>query len=400
MTLAQIQSTPLIDIWSLLTWQVPHNTAVVLRGVIVLGVACGAIGTFLLLRKRSLVADALSHAALPGVCAGFLIAFWLGMEGRPLWILLIGAAVAGLLGVSSMIALNTIPRIKQDAAIGVVLSVFFAVGVVMLGIIQHLPAAHRAGLHHFIFGQAATMRAADSNLMAALALLVLVTTIVAFKELRLLCFDAAFAQSAGFPRLLLDGLLLTLIVVVTVVGLHAVGALLMVALLIIPAAAARFWTDRLGAMVMIAAVIGGLGAYGGAAASAVLIDLPTGPAIIIACGILFAISMAFAPARGLVIEAMRRWMLARHIARHHVLRAMYEHGEIVGDEFAPVRIQDLLTHRRWSAHQVSRLLQRLQRREEVAPKGRWSCPDRRRACGGGSHCAHAPVVGALPHDTC
>lgn len=366
--LAQAEPTLLSELWSLLTWQVPHNTAVVLRGVIVLGIACGAIGTFLMLRKRSLVADALSHAALPGVCAGFLIAFWLGMDGRPLWVLLLGATVAGLLGVGAMMALNTIPRIKEDAAIGVVLSVFFAAGVVMLGIIQHLPAAHRAGLHHFIFGQAATMRAGDSNLIALLALLVALCTIVAFKELRLLCFDAAFAQSIGFPRLALDGLLMALITVVTVVGLHAVGALLMVALLIIPAAAARFWSDRLGLMIVIAACIGGLGAYGGTAASALIDDTPTGPAIIIACGVLFAVSMMLAPTRGLVIEAVRRWRLARQIARQHLLRAMYEHGEIVRDAAAPVTIDRLVERRRWSSARVSRLIRRLKRRGEIAER--------------------------------
>jgi len=179
--------TWLHEVWLLLSWQAAYNTTVVLRGVIVLGIACGAIGTFLLLRKRSLAADALSHAALPGVCAGFLIAFWLGMDGRPLWVLLLAAAAAGLLGVGAMMGLATIPRIRRDAAIGVVLSVFFAAGVVMLGIIQDLPATDRAGLNHFIFGQAATMRAGDSNLIAILALLVLAVSLAAFKELRLLC---------------------------------------------------------------------------------------------------------------------------------------------------------------------------------------------------------------------
>lgn len=357
------------EFWNTLILNVPYNTAVVLRGVSVLGIACGVIGTFLLLRKRSLVADAVSHAALPGVCMGFLLAIWMGIDGRPMWMLLSGAAVAGALGIMCMQWLITLPRVKEDAAIGVVLSVFFAVGVVLLGLIQNMPVSQKAGLSSFIFGQAATMSARDANAILLIATLVLAVAMVSFKELRLLCFDAGYARSIGFPRIVLDGLLMTLVMILTVIGLHAVGVLLMVALLIIPAVAARFWTDRLAVMAIIAAGIGGLGAYSGAAASAVIVNLPTGPAIVMACGGLFAISIALGTSRGLAVSGARHWWLARRIARQHLLRAMYECEELASPGGQPVphpvTIDALLQRRRWARTNLHRTLRRLVRRGDV-----------------------------------
>lgn len=353
------------DLWNLITLNVPYNTAVVLRGVTVLGAACGVIGTFLLLRKRSLVADAVSHAALPGVCLGFLLAIWLGMDGRPMWMLLGGAAVAGAAGFAVMQWLTSLPRVKEDAAIGVVLSVFFGVGVVLLGFIQNMPVSQKAGLNSFIFGQAATMSAGDARAILLIAAAVLFVAIVSFKELRLLCFDAGYAHSIGFGRVPLDGLLMAMVMTLTVIGLHAVGVLLMVALLIIPAVAARFWTDRLGAMAVIAACIGGVGAYGGAAASALVADLPTGPAIVIACGCIFALSMALGRSRGMALEAARRWRLKRRVARQHLLRAMYECDELAAQTGESVTLDALLARRRWLHTNLHRTLKRLLRRGDI-----------------------------------
>jgi manganese/zinc/iron transport system permease protein len=352
------------DLWQLLTFDVPHNTATVLRGVSVLGLACGVIGTFLLLRKRSLVADAVSHATLPGVCIGFLLAIWLGLDGRSMWLLLGSAAVAGMMGIAVMQWLTSLPRVKEDAAIGVVLSVFFAVGVVLLGLIQNMPVSQKAGLSSFIFGQAATMHPRDANAILLIAILVLAVAGISFKELRLLCFDAGYARSLGYARILLDGLLMMLVMTLTVIGLHAVGVLLMVALLIIPAVAARFWTVRLGSMALLAACFGGVGAYSGAAASAMLPDVPTGPAIVLACGVLFIISLTFGASHGLALQMLRRWLLARRVARQHLLRAMFECEELAGGEHA-ITLDALLTRRRWLKTNLHRTLKRLRRRGDL-----------------------------------
>ena len=359
------------SLWHALTYQVPHNTSVVLRGTTALGLACGVVGTFLLLRKRSLVADALSHAALPGVAVGFLLATWLNavanlqLEARSLAVLIPAAAVFGMLGVLCVHLLSSVRRVKEDAAIGAVLSVFFAVGIVLLGVIQRLPLGNIAGLNQFIFGQAATMSAHDANLILALALVVVALAAVAHKELKLLCFDTAFTRGIGWPSFALDGLLLAMVTTLTVIGLNAVGALLMVALLIIPPAAARFWTQQLTLMIVLAALIGGLSCHIGTACSAVIDRLPTGPAIVVACGTLFIVSMLIAPQRGLIAAIVQRFALARTIARQHLLRAMYEQEEILGSEDGVISPADLRARRTWTPRALARIIRRELRSGEI-----------------------------------
>ncbi|TVQ52827.1 MAG: iron ABC transporter, partial [Phycisphaerales bacterium] len=344
----------------------PYNTTVVLFGAVILGIAAGAVGVLLLFRGRALLADALSHAALPGVGVGFLLGLALGVEGRPLWPLLLGALGAGLLGVGAVAALVRLPRVKADAAIGVVLSVFFAVGIVLIVYIQQTPGGQKAGLAQFIFGQAATMRLADAQLIAIIAFATLVLTAITFKELRLFCFDPEYARGLGYSRTGLDLLLMMQVALLTVVGLHTVGALLMVALLIIPAVAARFWTERMGRMALLAAVFGGLGSGLGTAGSAIAFNLPTGPAIVIACGGVFLISLMFAPQRGVAAELVRRVCLRRQTTRSHLLRALYEIAELRDDFASPIDLATIRTRRSWSHRQFGRALRTLESRGEVS----------------------------------
>lgn len=290
--------------FEVLTFRAGANSAVVLLGTMLLGLACGITGSFLLLRRRALVADALSHAALPGVALGYIVITLLGGDGKSLFYLLPAAAVFGVLGVITLQIINTLPRVKEDAAIGSVLSVFFALGIVLLGIANRLASGEPAGLNRFIFGQAASMQINEVWVILALGGIAALIPILFYKELRLLCFDAGFARSLGWSTLALDGALLAVVTMLTVAGLHAVGAILMVALLIIPPAAARCWTDRLWKMVIIAGVFGAVGSALGVTASAVIDDVPTGPAIVLGCAILFIISLLLAPRRGLVA----RWI--------------------------------------------------------------------------------------------
>jgi manganese/zinc/iron transport system permease protein len=361
------------DFWSALTFQAGHNTVVVMRGTMMLGLACGVVGTFLLLRRRALVADALAHAALPGVCLGFLLATALGENGRSLAVLLPSAALTGLIGVACVQLLTTLPRVREEAAIGAVLSVFFAAGVVLLSVIQSMSAGGQAGINHFIFGQAATMRGADATLIGWMGALLILAPIVTFKELRLLCFDPAFARSLGWSTLLLDAMVLAMVTAVTVAGLHAVGAILMVALLIIPPVAARFWTDRLAVMVVAAAGLGAAGCGLGTAASAAVPHLPTGPAIVASCGFGFFVSLVAAPARGLVPAALRRRSVRRTVSRQHLLRAAYECVEADGAADAPVSVRQLVARRSWSPRDVARAARRAARRGELRERsGGWA----------------------------
>jgi manganese/zinc/iron transport system permease protein len=301
-----------------------YNTRVVFAGVTALGAASGLVGTFLLLRKRSLLSDTVSHCTLPGIAIAFLIAEATGVSGRSLPLLLLGAAVTGVLGMAAVATIRARSRVKDDAALAIVLSVFFGLGIALMVIIQQLPTGNAAGLSHFIYGKAASMTAGDARLILYASLLVAVVCAALFKEFKLLCFDVNFARTQGWPTIALDLALMGLVVAVTVIGLQAVGLLLVVAMLIIPAAAARFWSHRLGVTVLLATLIGAASGLVGVAASALFPKLPAGAVIVLAAVFCFAVSFVFGAERGLC----KRWLEHRHVsqrvARQHLLRAIYE----------------------------------------------------------------------------
>ena len=200
-----------------------------------LGAAGGMVGTFMLLRKRALIGDAVSHATLPGIVIAFFIATALGAEGRSMGILLAGALAAGLVAIGLIQFLSQVARISQDSALGIVLSCFFGTGVALLGIAQQYSTASVAGLESFIYGKTASMLAQDAALIAVVAGGSGIICLLFFKELRLVCFDTQFAQGRGMSTLSLDLLLMGLVVAVVIVGLQAVGIVLVIAILVIPA---------------------------------------------------------------------------------------------------------------------------------------------------------------------
>jgi manganese/zinc/iron transport system permease protein len=280
-------------------WQDP-NTRWVLAGCVLMGVSSGVLGSFALLRRRSLIGDAVAHAALPGVCLAFILT-----GSRDLASLLVGAVIAGLAGAACVQGITRASRVKEDAALGIVLSVFFGLGIVLLTLIQNTPRSSQAGLDKFIFGQAASLIGRDVHVMAACAVVICVIATVLFKEFKLLCFDPGFARGIGRPTGLLDGLLLLLLVVSVVVGLQAVGVVLMAAMLITPAAAARFWTERLDRMILLAGLYGGTAGAVGTLLSTLAPRMPTGPLIVLAATVIFLLSLLFAPGRGLVARGLR-----------------------------------------------------------------------------------------------
>ena len=304
-----------------------YNTRVVVIGTTLLGLAAGVVGSFMLLRKRALLGDALSHATLPGIAIAFIAAEAFGASGKSLPVLLVGATVTGALGVGSVLLLRRYTRLKEDTALGVVLSVYFGAGVALLGIVQQMQTGSAAGLESFIYGKTASMVVSDAQLIGLAGLVVAVVCAVFYKEFKLLCFDPQYAAGQGWPVMLLDLMLMSLVVIVTVIGLQAVGLILVIALLIIPAAAARFWSDRMSRMTLISAGIGGASCAFGAALSAVLPRLPSGAMIVLVAFMIFILSMMFGPARGIVPRLLARRRLSRKVARQHLLRAMYEMTE-------------------------------------------------------------------------
>lgn len=307
-----------------LTLRAGFNTNTVIVGTALLGLSAGVVGAFALLRKRSMMADALSHATLPGIGLAFLAAGALGVSGRSMPVLLVGAAVTGVLGVLCVQGLLRFTRLREDAAIGIVLSVFFGAGVVVLSVIQKHAPAGAAGIDSFIYGQTAAMRVSDAVLMGAIAVVAVGAALLLTKEFALVCFNDAFARTDGWAVTLIDLLMMALVVLVTIAGLQAVGLILVVAMLIIPAASARFWTDRLRVLVLVSGLIGAGSGYLGSAASSLLPRKPAGAVIVLVAGAVFAVSMLVAPRRGVLALAWRRWTVRLRIAGDHVLEAGYE----------------------------------------------------------------------------
>lgn len=306
-------------------FQAGYNTNLVIAGTTLLGFAAGIIGVFALLRKRALMTDALSHATLPGIAIAFLLATELGLESKSLPLLLGGATITGVLGVLCIQAILRYSRLREDAAIGIVLSVFFGAGIVALSYIQTNAAARSGGLNHFIYGQAATMQPPDVLLMGIIASLAVLATLLLLKEFSLVCFNDAFARVDGWPVGVIDLLMMALVVLVTVAGLQAVGLILVVAMLIIPPVTARFWTDRLWLLVLIAGLIGAGSGYLGSVVSALFPRKPAGAVIVLTSGALFALSMFAAPTRGVIANWIRRLRARLRIAGDHLLEHAHEH---------------------------------------------------------------------------
>lgn len=275
-------------------------------GAAVLGLTSGALGSFAVLRGQSLLGDAISHAALPGVALAFMIT---GSKA-PL-VLVVGAALAGWVATLAVGAVVRRTRVPTDAALGIALSVFFGFGMVLLTRIQASPDAAQAGLDRFLFGQAAALVAGDVVVMAVLAALALSAVAVFWKEFKLLLFDADFAAAQGLPVRALDAGLTTLLVVAVAIGLQTVGVVLMSALVVAPASAARQWTDRLSGVVVLAGVFGAVSGVAGALISASAARLPTGPVIVLVATVIVGVSLLFAPRRGLVAA----WARARRSRR-------------------------------------------------------------------------------------
>jgi len=351
------------EVWEVATLR-NYNTRLVVLSTALLGVAAGLVGSFLLLRKRSLMGDALSHATLPGIAIAFGIMVAAGGAGKSLPGLLFGATVAGILGVLVMLGVRNTTRLRDDVAMGLVLSVFFGIGVAVLGMVQSMPQASAAGLESFIYGKTASMVLSDFRLIVGVATLAAALSVLLLKEFTLLCFDEDFAAAQGWPALGLDILLLALVTAVTVIGLQAVGLILIIALLITPPAAARFWTHRLPTMMGLSAVIGGAGGWLGASISALLPRMPAGAVIVLVAASLFLVSMTFAPARGVLQVWLKRHRLRRKVNRQHLLRAAYEILEARARERGPgepvvnahFSKRELLAKRTWTLREVNGIL--------------------------------------------
>lgn len=296
-----------------------YTLRTVAMGSAVLGIVSGALGAFAVLRRQSLLGDAISHAALPGIALAFLLT----RSKAPL-VLILGAAIAGWLGTLIIINVIKATRIKYDTALGMILSVFFGFGLVLLTFIQKIPDATQAGLDKFLFGQASALLERDVVTMAIPGAIALIIVFLLWKEFKLLCFDSDYGSSLGFPMGFLDIVLTTVLVIAIVLGLQTVGVVLMSAMVVAPAAAARQWTDRLGLMIVLSALFGALAGISGAVISSTTSRLPTGPTIVLCISAIVVVSMFLAPNRGLLFKYIREKLNSRVLRLNNVLSDIYE----------------------------------------------------------------------------
>ena len=295
-----------------------YTLRTVALGTAILGIVSGALGSFAFLRKQSLLGDAISHAALPGVVIAFLLT-----ESRASLVLIMGAAVAGWLATLLILTVVRNTHIKEDSALGVALSIFFGFGLMLLTYTQRISTARQAGLDRFLFGQAATLIERDVITMAIIGAIALVFVVLFWKEFKLVSFDPDYAATLGYPVRALDIGLTTLLVIAVVIGLQAVGVILMSAMVVAPAAAARQWTNNFGLMVVLAALFGAVSGVSGAVVSSTGAGLSTGPVIVLCVSLIAVLSLLFAPMRGVVWAWLRQRRNRRRLRVETILTDLY-----------------------------------------------------------------------------
>lgn len=305
-----------------LTLHLGYNATLVTLGASFLGVAAGVTGTFLFLRKRALVSDAISHATLPGVCLAFIVMVSLGGDGRSLPGLLLGSALSAGFGLLCVNWLTRRTRLAEDAAIGAVLSVFFGFGIVLLTVIQTMSAGRQAGLESFLLGSTAGMLWNDAIVIVVGGALSLLAVSAFRRPMALVAFDPEYAAATGINVARVDLMIMGLAMAVTVVGLKIVGLILIVAMLIIPPVAARFWSDRTDHVATIAGIFGGISGYVGASLSAAAPSVPTGPIIVLVSFFIFSISLFLAPGRGVMAALVRHFRYQKQVHMRQGLLAL------------------------------------------------------------------------------
>lgn len=340
------------------------NIRFVALGSVLLTASSAIVGSFTFLNKKSLIGDAIAHAVLPGICLGFIVS-----ETKNPIILIIGAFITGWLSLVAVNFITSRTRIKEDTAIGLVLSVFFGIGIVMLTVIQKSGNAAQSGLDHFLFGKAAALVGADLMAFGTVALLLLVVVYLLFKEFSLLAFDKDYARSIGLPVKRIELVLTSLIVLAVVIGIQAVGVVLMAAILITPAAAARFWTNRITVMITLASIFGAISGLSGAYISYIQPAMPTGPWIVIVISTIAFISFFFAPTRGIISRLFRQATIRKTINDENILKALYQLGEEDKNFLISHLPEEIQKRRKIPMDQLTKILKRLRNQGYIERDG-------------------------------
>ncbi len=326
-----------------------ESVRMVLLGTILMGLSCGVMGGLVVTRRLSLFGDTLSHAVLPGVAVGFL---W--SQSKDSWAILVGATVAGFLGVALISLLRKTSRIRQDSALGLVLSGFYALGICMLTRIQKMEFGNQSGIDKYLFGQVVGLSSSDLWTMAFSCLLILTLTILLYKELLVAGFDSEYARSIGLPVDFLQYLLWLLLAFAVITSLQVVGVVLVSALLVIPAATASLITDKMRAILIWSGMLGCMAGATGAFLSFLGNQLPTGPIIVLVSAVFFLWALFFHPQNGLLFK----WFAARNrnqrIALENTLKAVYQELESINFQEETTSVSQLAKRRRIGMPQAHR----------------------------------------------
>jgi manganese/zinc/iron transport system permease protein len=353
------------------------NVRYVALGTVLLGAGSALVGCFTFLRKKALIGDTIAHSILPGICFSFII-----FETKDPLVLLMGAMVSGWLAVYLVDYITAKSKIKSDTAIGLTLSIFFAVGILLLTSIQHSGNSSQAGLDTFLFGQAASMIFSDVVTFSVVSLTLMATIVLFFKQFTLISFDVNFAKTIGMRVRLFEVILSTVTVLAVAIGIQTVGVVLMAAMLITPAAAARYWTDKLKVMLIIAAFIGGLSGLFGAFISYTAPAMPTGPWIVMVLSIVAIGSLIIAPKRGALSKAMNRRRNRRKILEDNVIKLLYKLGEKESDFFKNRTTSALRSYRELPEARLSQGLRLLKRKNQVVRiNDTWALTDEGKVAG-------------------
>lgn len=259
---------------------------------VLVGLLCAVVGSYLMVQRLALLGDAISHSVLPGLA----VAFILGMN------IFVGAFIAGVLSTMVITWIRTRSPIKEDAAMGIVFSAFFALGVTLITIIQK---DNKIDLNHFLFGNILGVTVSDMRDIAVIAAVVLLVVFLLYKELLFYTFDPSGAQAAGLPVNRLNFGLMVIIALTIVASLKAVGVILVLSLLITPGATAYLLVKRLHQVMILGAIIGVISSISGMYLS-YFYNLPSGPAIVLVVSGLFILSLLFSPTHGVLTNMQKK----------------------------------------------------------------------------------------------
>lgn len=293
-----------------------HTYRMVFLGTTVIGLVAGALDTFAYLRKQSLISDVISHAALPGTLLAFLAAVTvLGIDGRNMIVLIIGAMIVGTIAAMLANSVTNSTKIRIDTSMAVTLTIFFGAGMLLMRIIANGAFPGKRGIQDYLFGNASVMTIADLQTSVIIGMIAIAVMLLFWKEFALRSFDADHATVLGLNARVVDTLMFTTIVIAIVIGVKSVGLVLMVAFMVTPPAAARQWTSTLGGMVTLSAIFGGVGSGVGAYLSIAVTDAPTGPLIVLTLFGIFVVSLVLSPRRSIVIAALKRLRVRKALQR-------------------------------------------------------------------------------------